>query len=132
MRQGGAGNLDWGWSNETELLNDFIITIELAGSCDYYYTPGDKGCRYTPNGDGWPPSPPEVEYSNFIAERLVVALWKDGEKKGDRIYLFNYDQPPNKAHAAAMGKFFEEMMEKDDKIREELDLKVSNLIEQYF
>lgn len=29
---------------------------------EYLWYPGDPGCRYTPNGDGWPPSGPEVDW----------------------------------------------------------------------
>ena len=36
--------------------------LEIEGTVKYCVTPGDPGCRYTPNGDGWPPSPPECEF----------------------------------------------------------------------
>lgn len=36
---------------------------ELEYEISFTYTPGDPGCRYTKNGDGWPPSGPEVDWS---------------------------------------------------------------------
>lgn len=36
-----------------------LITVEVSVS--YSISPYDPGCRYTRNGDGWPPSDGEVE-----------------------------------------------------------------------
>jgi hypothetical protein len=38
----------------------------------YVVHPGDPGCRYTANGDGWPPEPPEVEVVSWRLLRVVA------------------------------------------------------------
>lgn len=53
-------------------LGDVVFDIE--GDVEYDVTPGDPGCRYTPNGDGWPPSPPEVEFWNERVTKLTISL----------------------------------------------------------
>lgn len=127
---GHKGTIEWGWSDENELANGFTTTIEMFGECEYHYTPGsrDIGPRY--DHGGIPGDPPEIEYYNFVGTRLVVAIWKDGEKEGERTYIFNYNQPAQ-SEAKAWGKWFEEMLENSDQLREELDEKVSNQLEMY-
>lgn len=46
---------------------------------DVDYRAGSPGCRYTPNGDGWPPEAPEIEV--LSGERLMRivggrSIWK--------------------------------------------------------
>lgn len=61
---------------------DWIATIgenqelSVEGTVEYTVTPGDPGCRYTRNGDGWPPTPPEVEFYN---ERITKVMLSCGE-----------------------------------------------------
>lgn len=53
-----------------------VVAIDYVLDC--HYTPGDPGCRYTRNGDGWPPSPPEVE---FVANCVKLTLETGEERK---------------------------------------------------
>jgi len=50
-----------------------LIAFEL----EYDITPGDPGCWRTPNGDGWPPSGPEVEYY----PKCIRLEFVNGEKR---------------------------------------------------
>jgi hypothetical protein len=45
------------------LEDDKPLVTSLDFVIDYKYTAGDPGCRYTRNGDGWPPSGPEVDWT---------------------------------------------------------------------
>lgn len=53
-----------------------VVAIDYVLDC--HYTPGDPGCRYTRNGDGWPPSPPEVE---FVPNCVKLTLETGEERK---------------------------------------------------
>lgn len=64
---------------------------------EYQWYPGDPGCRYTPNGDGWPPSGPEVEW-----EAKCVLL------------TFNLDEERRPTEEEA--KIAKDWLEKDDDI----------------
>jgi len=44
---------------------------------DYSWSPGDPGCRYTKNGDGWPPTGPEVEWF----PKCVLLTLESGEER---------------------------------------------------
>ncbi len=46
-------------------------TVELA--VDFVVHPGERGCRYTANGDGWPPTPPEVEITHWRVVKVTAA-----------------------------------------------------------
>jgi hypothetical protein len=125
--KGASGKVDVAWSDERELPGGFTETIEIFGVCEYHVTPGDPGCRYTRNGDGWPPSPPEFEYFNFVGTRLVVAIWKDDEKQG-RITLYEYDGPPATPETAKIwGEWLGDIASKDFYILGNLDVKVSEM-----
>lgn len=62
------GVIDWTFEPEGD-DNPFLESeeagapkcIQIDFKVDYTYHPGDPGCRYTANGDGWPPSGPEIE-----------------------------------------------------------------------
>ncbi len=55
--------------DEDDTLGLGCVTLEL--SIDYVVHPGDPGCRHTANGDGWPPTPPEVDVINWSICRVV-------------------------------------------------------------
>jgi hypothetical protein len=55
-------------TDDQDSLKLGYATVEV--SVQYVVHPGDPGCRYTANGDGWPPSPPEVEVSDWIVSRV--------------------------------------------------------------
>lgn len=48
------------------------LTIE--GTVQFIATPGDPGCRHTRNGDGWPPTPPEVEFYNPVITGMLLSI----------------------------------------------------------
>lgn len=61
--------------DDADELGLSCATVEV--SIDFTVHAGDPGCRHTPNGDGWPPEPPEVD----IASWFVVGVTSgDGTK----------------------------------------------------
>jgi hypothetical protein len=69
------------WSYDLEIGE---TTWNIEGKVDFMITPGDPGCRYTHNGDGWPPTGPEVEFWNECITGLTISVY-DGshEEIGD-------------------------------------------------
>jgi hypothetical protein len=66
---GRKGSIDW----QYEFEGDLVLSVIFHGDSDYHWTPGDPGCRYTRNGDGWPPTDPEVEFFNHRVTELEIA-----------------------------------------------------------
>ena len=60
----------WGVNEETETFS-IEFSGEAKGLVDY-----DGGCRYTPNGDGWPPSF-DVEFTDISLEKIVLVYGPD-------------------------------------------------------
>jgi len=58
-----------GWSVIHEDYIEFDpdgVFIEMPVTIEVNYTPGEKGCRYMPNGDpGYPDEPAEIEIVNI-------------------------------------------------------------------
>lgn len=51
---------------------EYLITATVS--------PGDPGCRYTKNGDGWPPTGPECEVERVTLDGAEVPsepFWTD-------------------------------------------------------
>jgi hypothetical protein len=67
---GRNGTIEWQYEGDNGVL--------FNGQSDYHWIPGDPGCRYTRNGDGWPPTAPEVEFSNHRITGLEVPLREAG------------------------------------------------------
>lgn len=45
-----------------------LIGIDVRIDADIFE--GDPGCRYTPNGDGWPPYPAHAELTGVHVEKV--------------------------------------------------------------
>jgi hypothetical protein len=68
-----TGQIEYHFEPDSPFLGIDLLEFTL----DYTVYPGDPGCRMTRNGDGWPPSPPEVEFE----VKSVTVWWQDGESK---------------------------------------------------
>ena len=82
----------------------------LTYDVKYTVTPGDPGCRYTKNGDGWPPSGPEIEWQATLTKlegdgidrvptdvEAATAKWwleesDDGEEVHDSLQEFCFER----------------------------------------
>lgn len=74
-------------------LEDKPLVTSLDFVIDYSYTPGDPGCRYTRNGDGWPPSGPEVDWRAKCVKLIQDGIERDptpAEAKVAEDYLERY------------------------------------------
>ena len=66
----------------------YALTVE--------YTPGDPGCRMTPNGDGWPPDAPDIdvlEGRDLDEDRDLGEAERQALAENDDLidYLLDYD-----------------------------------------
>lgn len=55
----------------------FEKVVQIVYCLEYTYTPGDPGCWRTANGDGWPASPPEIEWIS----KCIKLTFADGTER---------------------------------------------------
>lgn len=84
-----------------------LITVEV--SIAYSISPYDLGCRYTSNGDGWPPSGGEVEDVEFTVKSAVSY-----DEMGEELRFSQAEFP-------AIVKAINEHFDADEKFRNRID-----------
>ena len=82
-----------------------VVAIDYVLDC--HYTPGDPGCRYTRNGDGWPPTGPEVEFT-AIATMLTL---EDGSEREPTPEEAKTAQDWLENHGASIDRIYEAVCE---------------------
>ena len=60
------------WENEEFQFRE--RQIDVVANLVFRCEPGDPGCWRTPNGDGWPPTPPEYELQSVRIARTHPAV----------------------------------------------------------
>lgn len=60
------------WENEEFPFRE--RQIDVVANLVFRCEPGDPGCYRTPNGDGWPPTPPEYELQSIRIVRTEPAI----------------------------------------------------------
>jgi len=85
---------------------NFTCTFEIA----YRITPGDRGCRMTANGDGWPSSPDEYEFTSIECTEI------ESEWVGQK-----FKRTPGPVEASAIGEWFAGEIDCDDRLREQVE-----------
>jgi len=138
MRKGThKGTIDCNFTVENDLgpisAGGVTATIELTGSCEYYFTPGCPATGPTYDCGGTPEEPPEVEYFNFKGIRLEITLWNEGRHgKDGPTYRQNISHSKVEAdaiHADLWGNWLEEIVaENHDGFRDGLDEKVGEIL----
>jgi hypothetical protein len=111
------GTHDWQYEMpEDEPGVPQTVATTLHGDSDYTITPGDPGCRYTRNGDGWPPSPAEVEFYNHRVLEIELTFTSPNGKEQIGLTL-----PVPKGNQKTLGDMFFDRLNLDTLTEEVLE-----------
>lgn len=109
MKRTATGTVTWDYElpeSEPGVPNCVVATVN--GESEYTASPGDPGCRYTRNGDGWPPTGPEVEIHTHRVKSITLDLTTPDGKQNEMVEL-----PVPKDMQAKLGDMFYPLVDED-------------------
>jgi len=98
--------MDWEISDD-EGSNPFGVPGEFEFNVEYDFDPGDPGCQYDSNGDGYPPYPPNVTLSHAVCKRMTL------ENLGQKV--------PTQEEVAKLTDWFWTVLDKRPGIRDQME-----------